>query len=163
MPLNPLKRRTVRKPPPMKKMTTQVWEGCLGGTRVSVDPEPTADRKPPAPLAFFTFLTGTSSLETLWSQVHLALLRYEDACQTSDVQSSLDGWISLVRNAALWHIFRSSRTVQKSPILFSLAKKMAGPLAKSPQAATLPAIRPTIGTPVEWLKIQVPELKPERE
>jgi hypothetical protein len=65
VPLNPLNRRTVRKPPRRKKITTQVWEGCPGGTYVSVDPEPTAGRKPPALLAFFlgTGLTGTFSLE----------------------------------------------------------------------------------------------------
>jgi hypothetical protein len=65
VPLNQLKRRTVRKPPRRKKIPTQVWAGCRGRTRMSVDPEPTADRKHPALLAFF--FTGTDSLETLWS------------------------------------------------------------------------------------------------
>jgi hypothetical protein len=59
VPLNPLKRRTVRKRPRRKKITTQVWEGCPGGTHVSVDPEPTAGRKPPALLAFFPIFLGT--------------------------------------------------------------------------------------------------------
>jgi hypothetical protein len=59
VPLNPLKHRTLGKPPRRKKITTQVWEGCPGGTHVSVNPEPTAGRKPPALLAFFTFLLGT--------------------------------------------------------------------------------------------------------
>jgi hypothetical protein len=36
---------------------TQVWEGCPGSTHVSVDPEPTAGRKPPA-LLVFLFLLG---------------------------------------------------------------------------------------------------------
>jgi hypothetical protein len=61
VPLNLLNRRTVGRSPRRKKITTQVWEGCLGGTRASVDLEPTTDPKLPAPLAFFL---GTCFLDT---------------------------------------------------------------------------------------------------
>jgi hypothetical protein len=58
VPLNLLTRRTTRKPPRRKKITTQVWEGLPCATRVSVNPEPAAGRKLPAPLAFL-FIKGT--------------------------------------------------------------------------------------------------------
>jgi hypothetical protein len=72
--LNPLTHRTIGKPPRTKKIATQVLGGRRFAPHVPVDPEPTADRKPPAPLALFTFLTGPNSLEALWSRVILVPL-----------------------------------------------------------------------------------------
>jgi hypothetical protein len=52
---------------------TQVWEGCPGGTHVSVNPERTAGRQPPALLTFLFFkgtvfaeLSGPSFLERVF-------------------------------------------------------------------------------------------------
>jgi hypothetical protein len=58
VPLNPLKRRTVRKPPRRKKITTQVLGGRRFAAGVPVDPEPTACRKLPALLAFSSGTVG---------------------------------------------------------------------------------------------------------
>jgi hypothetical protein len=49
--LNPLNRRTIRKPPRRRKITTQVLGGLPCATHVSVCPEPPPGRKPPALLA----------------------------------------------------------------------------------------------------------------
>jgi hypothetical protein len=66
--VEPAESSAVRKPPRRKKTTTQVLEACPGATRVSVDPQPSADRKPPAPLPFFLG-TGIDSLKTIWSPI----------------------------------------------------------------------------------------------
>jgi hypothetical protein len=58
VPLNPLNRRTVRKPPRRKKITTQALGGRRFAARVPVDPEPTAGRKSPALLAFSSGTVG---------------------------------------------------------------------------------------------------------
>jgi hypothetical protein len=58
VPLNPLKRRTVRKPPWRKKIATQVFGGRRFAARVPVDPEPTAGRKHPALLALSSGTIG---------------------------------------------------------------------------------------------------------
>jgi hypothetical protein len=57
--IEPADSSVVRKPPRRKKITTQVQRGCLLGTHILVGPEPTTDRKPPAPLALFVFFLGT--------------------------------------------------------------------------------------------------------
>jgi hypothetical protein len=51
VPLNLLTRRTTRKPPRRKKITTRVLEWLPFATHVSFCPEPAAGRKPPALLA----------------------------------------------------------------------------------------------------------------
>jgi hypothetical protein len=66
--MEPADSGVIRKPPRRKKITTQVWEGLAFATHVSVDPEPTTPRKPPALLGacvlvsigFGTFVPGLS-------------------------------------------------------------------------------------------------------
>jgi hypothetical protein len=64
--IEPAESPAIRKPPRRKEITTQVWEGLLDATHVSVDPEPTAGRNPPALLAFLFLFTGTNWTELSW-------------------------------------------------------------------------------------------------
>jgi hypothetical protein len=126
--IEPAESGVARKPPRRKKITTQVSRGWPFAAHAPVNPEPIADRKPPALFAFPTG-AGTCSSETLWSPsfplVFFALDRviiWVLAWGGSPAPSDLDGagsprvsplWVLFL--ADTWALFWSSVFGESSP------------------------------------------------